>query len=442
MANQLQLAATPWETLALPRILRPADRRVHERLSPAALSGLMAVRLKYGPEVSFVDVSAGGAQLESPVTLRPGSTIVVQVQGPEGEVAVASRVLRCQVASLVPQPTYRGAIEFKRLLDLGEFGAPGGAASIVCGDHHARTLVEDLERLIRAVHLRQRPDSSGFRAITHVGRAALAGTEMILEIANGKRPPAAFATELAWILREMTAGVEQDEPAAALFERVSARLWRSVGVGLNLLESDARPTTSGDVIQFDVPASDDRSAAKLLVAFGPKAHPTEWQFHLLKATAHLVTLLREIDAPESADQHEPESSECAFASKVVVRYMDGRMLKGYTSDFLATRPYFHLSPAAAGPSGPRVSVPIGHLKAVFFVREFDGQASHVESRAFEERAQGRKVEVAFLDDEVLVGTTLNYRPDGGGFTVFPADPQSNNLRVFVVASAVRHVRLL
>ena len=43
---------------------------------------------------------------------------------------------------------------------------------------------------------------------------------------------------------------------------------------------------------------------------------------------------------------------------------------------------------------------------------------------------------------MLVGTTLSYRPDGQGFFVIPADPRANNLRVFVVTSAVRHVRFL
>jgi len=53
--------------------------------------------------------------------------------------------------------------------------------------------------------------------------------------------------------------------------------------------------------------------------------------------------------------------------------------------------------------------------------------------------KGRKSPI-FMDDEVIVGRTLTYRPDGHGFFVTPADPLANNIRVFVVASSVRQVR--
>jgi hypothetical protein len=48
--------------------------------------------------------------------------------------------------------------------------------------------------------------------------------------------------------------------------------------------------------------------------------------------------------------------------------------------------------------------------------------------------------VTFVDREVIMGSTLNYQSDGDGFFVLPADPRSNNIRVFVVSGSVRHVR--
>ena len=53
---------------------------------------------------------------------------------------------------------------------------------------------------------------------------------------------------------------------------------------------------------------------------------------------------------------------------------------------------------------------------------------------------GRRIEVTLVDDEVIVGRTLSYRPDGYGFFVFPADPLANNIRIFIVSTAVRQVR--
>ena len=39
-----------------------------------------------------------------------------------------------------------------------------------------------------------------------------------------------------------------------------------------------------------------------------------------------------------------------------------------------------------------------------------------------------------IDGEVLVGSTLGYDPKRQGFFIFPADPKSNNVRVYIVSS--------
>ena len=87
-------------------------------------------------------------------------------------------------------------------------------------------------------------------------------------------------------------------------------------------------------------------------------------------------------------------------------------------------------------------MPIGYLKAVFFVRDFEGNPDYKEDMTIELSGAGRKVAITFLDDELLLGTTLNYRPDGIGFVVLPNDPKSNNIRTFVFSRAVRHVRFV
>ena len=128
--------------------------------------------------------------------------------------------------------------------------------------------------------------------------------------------------------------------------------------------------------------------------------------------------------------------------KIVVRYKDGRVIKGFSHDFNPGRSQFAIWPSINAPVHEGMLVPLSVLKAVFFVRDFQGDASYTEERTFGQAAHGRKLEVTFSDNETLVGTTLSYRPDGQGFFVIPADPRANNLRVFVVTSAVRHVRFL
>jgi hypothetical protein len=129
--------------------------------------------------------------------------------------------------------------------------------------------------------------------------------------------------------------------------------------------------------------------------------------------------------------------------KVVVRYLDGRVMKGFTQDFFPNKDRFHLHHAAKS-SGESVEVMLKDLKAIFFVQDFEGNAQYSERKSYGEgeRAQGRKVEVTFVDDEVLVGSTMGYDPNRPGFFIFPADPKSNNIRVFAVSSSVKKVRNL
>jgi hypothetical protein len=129
--------------------------------------------------------------------------------------------------------------------------------------------------------------------------------------------------------------------------------------------------------------------------------------------------------------------------KVVVRYSDGKLINGFTHDFFLNKECFHLIPANNS-SGEAIEVAIKDLKAVFLVRGFIGCSLYKERKKYVEGEQpsGQKVEVTFIDGEVLVGSTLGYDPKRQGFFIFPADPKSNNIRVYVVSSSVEKVRYL
>lgn len=131
------------------------------------------------------------------------------------------------------------------------------------------------------------------------------------------------------------------------------------------------------------------------------------------------------------------------ALKVVARYTDGRIVKGLSQDFFPNKDRFHIY-LAENLSGEAVEVLLKELKAVFFVRDFSGNARYNERKEYtaEDKPSGRKIEVTFADGEVLVGTTLGYDPKRPGFFLFPADPKSNNVRVFALATAVKKVRYL
>src|SRR5688500_10775057 len=106
----------PARTPPFPRARR--DRRAYQRLRDGELEWIRSARLG-GKSVSLVDLSAGGALLDSPVLLRPDSLLTLQLSGRGVETAVEFRVLRCQVGSIgAAGPTYRAACEFTRLIDL------------------------------------------------------------------------------------------------------------------------------------------------------------------------------------------------------------------------------------------------------------------------------------------------------------------------------------
>ena len=126
-------------------------------------------------------------------------------------------------------------------------------------------------------------------------------------------------------------------------------------------------------------------------------------------------------------------------NRVVARYRDGRMVKGTTLDFLPTRGQFHVAPEGGGTP---VAVTVADLKAVFFVKSWLGDATYNELKEFNGPVQGRKVQVEFRDGETLVGSTQGYQPDRPGFFLIPADPKSNNDRIYVVTRAVARVSLL
>jgi hypothetical protein len=130
------------------------------------------------------------------------------------------------------------------------------------------------------------------------------------------------------------------------------------------------------------------------------------------------------------------------AAKVVARYTDGRVIKGFTQDFFPNKDRFHL---ILNENPRTVEVLVQRLKAVFFVRDFSGNSQYQERKRYlqGENPGGVKLEVTFADGEVLVGSTpLGYDPKRQGFFVTPVDPGSNNSKVFVVGSAVRGVRQL
>jgi hypothetical protein len=126
--------------------------------------------------------------------------------------------------------------------------------------------------------------------------------------------------------------------------------------------------------------------------------------------------------------------------KVVVHYRTGALLKGFATNFNPDGGAFTMTPLPADTSPP-VTVDLSQLKAVFFVRDFTGDANYDEVKAFEpsDRRTGRRIEAVMYDGETLVGSADSYEAERDGFFLVPADPRANNIRCFVVAAAVKRL---
>ena len=131
-------------------------------------------------------------------------------------------------------------------------------------------------------------------------------------------------------------------------------------------------------------------------------------------------------------------------NKVVVRFADGRMVKGTTADFVPTKDLFHVNVTTNSAGAKPVEINKSDLKALFFVKDFEGDPQHVESNEFDPShpLPGRRIRVVFKDGEILVGITTGYQPGRPGFFLVPADSSSNIERCYVVTAATREVSFM
>lgn len=124
---------------------------------------------------------------------------------------------------------------------------------------------------------------------------------------------------------------------------------------------------------------------------------------------------------------------------VVVHYADGIILKGKTGDFFPNKNVFHLQEQN---NDEMKQVCMQDLKAVYFVKSFEGNARYTEKNDVIRTGFGKKIRVHFKDGEVQNGYTQGYAPDRPGFLVFPCDPDSNNERIFVISAATEKVHFV
>jgi len=131
-------------------------------------------------------------------------------------------------------------------------------------------------------------------------------------------------------------------------------------------------------------------------------------------------------------------------NKIVVRYVDGQLLKGVTSDFFPNKDIFHVMPVEAPQGSKPVELSTQNLKAIFFVKGYEGNPDYKDKKEFDpgKAPVGRKIKVVFKDGELMIGTTNGYQPGRPGFFIVPADTNSNIERCYILTSATQEVSFI
>ena len=138
--------------------------------------------------------------------------------------------------------------------------------------------------------------------------------------------------------------------------------------------------------------------------------------------------------------------------KTVTRLNNGNLLKGYMRDFSPNRN--ELTVEEKGTARQHL-VKIEDLKAVFFVKSFEGDHEYRERKSYGiAKIKGQRVFVKFRDGESMVGFLEGEVPwergfflskqysDLKGFFLLPVDEDTNNIKVFVVSSSVDAVTVV
>jgi len=130
-------------------------------------------------------------------------------------------------------------------------------------------------------------------------------------------------------------------------------------------------------------------------------------------------------------------------NKVVLKYQDGKIVKGWLNSFNPNREIFFINPLKEYSDKIKIDINLQDLKAVYFVKDFIGDKEYQKVRNFDNynptTPSERRIIVYFKDGEALYGTSYSYNPTKTGFFVYPVDSMDNNIRIFAVNSAIEKV---
>lgn len=145
---------------------------------------------------------------------------------------------------------------------------------------------------------------------------------------------------------------------------------------------------------------------------------------------------KELDARRAEQQRKRQTRQ-----RLVVRYKDGRTEYGVCFALNPRDSGFHLDKVDKNgvTSGNTIQIRFSELKAVFYVKSFDGK--YDKGQQFREWApEGSELVIEFADGEILRGLCVqHFEPDDARFYIVPKNPATNNICALVERSATMRI---
>jgi len=124
--------------------------------------------------------------------------------------------------------------------------------------------------------------------------------------------------------------------------------------------------------------------------------------------------------------------------KAVAKFKDKSTKKGVVIDFYPDKSPFKLQLL----NNRIETIEMEDLKAIFFVKSFQGNKNHITRYQDPNPWGGKKIQVDFTDGETIIGHAMHYGLGHHGFFLIPADHGNNNEEIFVITSATKQIVFL
>ena len=269
---------------------------------PPALSAVpfvSQVRLRFGPAVTLIDLSPGGAEIEtSHRQLQPGAMVIIEMLGLHGRRAIPAQVLRCQLASLQPELVYRVALVFAHPVDLNDLGAD--AVVPMANDPDPAVASAQLNRVLAGLAL---PSSGGLPSADVVISDALGAALSILDTPAGRRAGLPLAAALARLFNATTNRLTEAPTSTALVASIVEQLKHAVPARAIGDAEFFVPLPGREVLVFAISCLDwTTPVRRLAIEVADGCELVEWHVQLLKAGMELIAIARELGRRHGGDR--------------------------------------------------------------------------------------------------------------------------------------------